>query len=45
MKAAICYAFGQPLVIEEVELDPPQPSEVKVRLPRAILFANVTQIS
>src|SRR6266487_2326549 len=32
MKAAVCYAFGQPLVVEEVEIDPPQPGEVKVRL-------------
>jgi S-(hydroxymethyl)glutathione dehydrogenase/alcohol dehydrogenase len=32
MKAAICYEFGQPLVVEEVEIDPPQEGEVKVRL-------------
>ena len=32
MKAAVCYAFGQPLVIEEVDLDPPRAGEVKVRL-------------
>jgi S-(hydroxymethyl)glutathione dehydrogenase / alcohol dehydrogenase len=32
MKAAVCYAFGQPLVVEEVELDPPQAGEVHVRL-------------
>ncbi|MBZ0281720.1 MAG: Zn-dependent alcohol dehydrogenase [Anaerolineae bacterium] len=32
MKAAVCYEFGQPLVIEEVYLDPPQVGEVKVRL-------------
>ncbi|MFC1942760.1 Zn-dependent alcohol dehydrogenase [Chloroflexota bacterium] len=32
MKAAICYEFGKPLVIEEVELNPPQKGEVKVRL-------------
>ena len=32
MKAAICYEFKKPLVIEEVDLDPPQTGEVKVRL-------------
>lgn len=32
MKAAICYEFGQPLVIEDVLLDPPQTNEVRVKL-------------
>jgi Zn-dependent alcohol dehydrogenase len=32
MKAAVCYEFGKPLVIEEIELDPPQKGEVKVRM-------------
>lgn len=32
MKAALCYEFGQPLVIEEINLDPPQAGEVKVKL-------------
>jgi S-(hydroxymethyl)glutathione dehydrogenase/alcohol dehydrogenase len=32
MKAAVCYEFGKPLVVEEVEIDPPQYGEVKVRL-------------
>lgn len=32
MRAAVCYEFGQPLVIEEVTLDPPQRGEVKVRV-------------
>ncbi|MDX1425587.1 MAG: Zn-dependent alcohol dehydrogenase [Kiloniellales bacterium] len=32
MKAAVCYEFGKPLVIEEVSLDPPQAGEVKVKL-------------
>ena len=32
MKAAICYEFGKPLVIEEIEIDPPRAGEVKVRL-------------
>jgi S-(hydroxymethyl)glutathione dehydrogenase/alcohol dehydrogenase len=32
MLAAVCYAFGQPLVVEHVDLDPPGPGEVKVRL-------------
>lgn len=32
MKAAVCYEFGQPLVVEEIEIDPPQTGEVKVRV-------------
>jgi S-(hydroxymethyl)glutathione dehydrogenase / alcohol dehydrogenase len=32
MKAAVCYAFGEPLLVEEVAIDPPQAGEVKVRL-------------
>lgn len=37
MKAAVCYAFGQPLVIEEIEIDPPQIGEVKVRMAAAAI--------
>lgn len=32
MKAAVCYEFGKPLVVEEVELDPPQMGEVKLKI-------------
>jgi len=32
MRAAVCYEFGKPLVVEEVDMDPPQKGEVKVRL-------------
>ncbi len=32
MKAAVCHEFGKPLVIEDLELDPPQAGEVRVRL-------------
>jgi Zn-dependent alcohol dehydrogenase len=32
MKAAVCYEFGKPLVVEEVDIDPPQKGEVKVRM-------------
>jgi S-(hydroxymethyl)glutathione dehydrogenase / alcohol dehydrogenase len=32
MKAAVCYEYGKPLVIEELEIDPPKQGEVKVRL-------------
>jgi len=32
MKAAVCYEFGKPLVVEDVELVPPGKGEVKVRL-------------
>lgn len=32
MKAAVCYEYGKPLVVEEVDLDPPKKGEVKVRI-------------
>jgi Zn-dependent alcohol dehydrogenase len=32
VRAAVCRAFGKPLVIEEVEIDPPQAGEISVRL-------------
>ena len=32
MKAAVCYEYGKPLVVEDVTLDPPKTGEVKVRL-------------
>jgi Zn-dependent alcohol dehydrogenase len=32
MKAAVCYEFGAPLVIEDLALDPPRQGEVKVAI-------------
>ncbi len=32
MKAAVCYEFGKPLVIEEVDLLPTPPGEVRVKI-------------
>src|SRR5947209_17941691 len=32
MKAAVCYEFGRPLVVEQVEIEPPRRGEVKVRM-------------
>lgn len=32
MKAAVCYKFGDPLVIEELALDPPLAGELEVKL-------------
>ena len=32
MKAAVCHRFGEPLVIEDIELDPPQEGEVLVKM-------------
>jgi len=32
MKAAVCYEFGKPLTLEELELDPPKKGEVRVQL-------------
>ena len=37
MKAAICYEFGKPLVIEEVDLDPPGKGDVKIRMAAAAI--------
>jgi S-(hydroxymethyl)glutathione dehydrogenase / alcohol dehydrogenase len=37
LKAAVLYGFGQPLVIEDVDLDPPGDGEVKVRLGAAAI--------
>lgn len=32
MKAAVCYEFGQPLVVENIDIDEPRSGEVKVRI-------------
>jgi S-(hydroxymethyl)glutathione dehydrogenase / alcohol dehydrogenase len=32
VKAAVCHAFGEPLVVEDVELDPPRSEEVRLRV-------------
>jgi S-(hydroxymethyl)glutathione dehydrogenase/alcohol dehydrogenase len=32
MRAAVCRAFGEPLVVEDVVLDPPGPGELEVRV-------------
>jgi S-(hydroxymethyl)glutathione dehydrogenase/alcohol dehydrogenase len=32
VQAAVCHGFGEPLVVEEVELDPPRAGEVQVRV-------------
>jgi len=32
MKAAVCYEFDKPLVIEDLDIDPPQKGEVKVHV-------------
>ena len=32
MKAAVCYEFAQPLVIDDIEIDAPQADEVQVKL-------------
>jgi len=37
MKAAICYEFNKPLVIEEVTLDPPGKGDVKIRIAAAAI--------
>ena len=32
MKAAVCREFGKPLVIEDIDIDPPQSGEIMVKL-------------
>ena len=32
MRAAVCYEFGKPLVVEEIEIDSPEGGEIKVKL-------------
>jgi S-(hydroxymethyl)glutathione dehydrogenase/alcohol dehydrogenase len=32
LKAAVCYEIGKPLVVEEVDIDPPKAGEVKVKI-------------
>ena len=32
MKAAVCYGFGKPLVVEDLELRAPHPDEVRVKV-------------
>jgi S-(hydroxymethyl)glutathione dehydrogenase / alcohol dehydrogenase len=32
MRAAVCYEFGKPLAIEEIELEPPQAGEIRVHV-------------
>jgi len=45
MKAAVCYAYDQPLVIEEIDIDPPKSGEVKVKVVAcAICHSDVHQI-
>jgi len=31
MKAAVCYEFGKPLVIEDIDIRPPAPGEVRIK--------------
>jgi len=45
MKAAICYEYGKPLVVEEVSLDPPQKGEVLVKMAAtAICHSDIRQV-
>lgn len=45
MKAAVCYEFNKPLVIEELEMDPPKKGEVKVRITAtAICHSDISTI-
>ena len=46
MKAAVCREFATPLVIEEIEIDPPKAGEVKVALAAcAICHSDITYMN
>ena len=46
MKAAVCYEFKKPLVVEEIEIDPPKKGEVRVRVSAtAICHSDIHAIS
>ena len=40
MKAAVCHEFGKPLVIEDIRLEGPKGSEVKVKLAACAICAS-----
>ena len=43
MRAAVCRAFGEPLTVEEVILDPPGPGEIRVAVAAcAICHSDIT---
>lgn len=45
MKAAVCRAFGEPLVIEDLDIAEPEPGEIKVNLAAcAICHSDVTLV-
>jgi S-(hydroxymethyl)glutathione dehydrogenase/alcohol dehydrogenase len=46
MKAAVCYEFKKPLVVEEVDLDSPRKGEVKVKMAAtAICHSDIHMIN
>ena len=45
MKAAVCYAYDRPLVIEDIDIEPPKTGEVKVRVAAcAICHSDIHEI-
>ena len=46
VKAAVCHGFGEPLVVEDIDLAPPGPGEVRVRVAAcAICHSDVAYAS
>jgi Zn-dependent alcohol dehydrogenase len=46
VKAAVCHGFGEPLVVEDIDLAPPGPGEVRVRVTAcAICHSDVAYAS
>ncbi|MFC1944103.1 Zn-dependent alcohol dehydrogenase [Chloroflexota bacterium] len=45
MKAAVCYEAGKPLIIEDVDIEPPRKDQVTVRLAAtAICHSDISQL-
>jgi len=46
LKAAVCYEFGKPLVVEEVDIRPPNEGEIKIKMgATAICHSDIHDIS
>ena len=41
MKAAICFEFGKPLVVQEIGIDPPRAGEAIAAVKRGEALRNV----
>jgi len=45
MKAAVCYEFGKPLVVDDLDIEPPRAGEVSVKIAAcAVCHSDITYI-